>query len=388
MMKLTSVPLSAGIVAIALFWVTVAVNLEVPLYKAYAQAADFGDGQTAIVFAAYVVGLLTVLLIFGGISDRIGCKAAILSGLLIATLATGLMIVSPIIQTLLLVRILQGIGVGLSLGSGTVWLAELLQNPSVAASLTGITTTLGLGSGALITSAALFFHKSMVPISYWGVCVGTIAWIALVYALPNQQSNPADAFVKLPYFPSGTTIHRLAILSAWSITGVIIAILPTELAHHQLTNWTGLMVFLSIAAGTLVQPLARCWHPIRSLRLGCYLLTVACILLVSGITFANVILILTGSAIAGMSCFGFTYLGGLEAVAQTGKQYRARTVSGYFLFAYVGLGLPPILLGFLADQIGALRVLVGFGLAQIAINAFLELQLKQKIRNDTCRVRR
>ncbi len=90
--------LSAFTIAISLFLVTAAVNLEVPLYRSYAQAAGYGNGLTAIVFAAYVAGLLPILICFGGISDRLGRKLVILLGLLSAALATMSMIISPNIK--------------------------------------------------------------------------------------------------------------------------------------------------------------------------------------------------------------------------------------------------------------------------------------------------
>lgn len=94
-------------ISAALFLVTAAVNLEVPLYQTYAEVAGFGNGLTAIVFAAYVAGLLPVLLLLGGLSDRLGRKPVLLEGLLSASLATALMILSPNMQTLPLTRLSQ-----------------------------------------------------------------------------------------------------------------------------------------------------------------------------------------------------------------------------------------------------------------------------------------
>src|SRR4028118_965770 len=101
------------IVATALFLITHAANLQVPLYGTYAQLAGYGSGLTAIAFSTYVAGLLPTLILLGGISDRIGRKTVILASLLSALLATFLMIVHPTIYTLLATRVLQGIAVGL-----------------------------------------------------------------------------------------------------------------------------------------------------------------------------------------------------------------------------------------------------------------------------------
>jgi len=103
----------ALIVAIAIFLITHASNLQVPLYNTYAQIAGFGSGISAVAFSTYVAGLLPTLILFGGISDRIGRKTTILTSLLSISLATSLMIVYPTIYTLFVTRVFQGIAVGL-----------------------------------------------------------------------------------------------------------------------------------------------------------------------------------------------------------------------------------------------------------------------------------
>lgn len=53
-------------VLLGLFMITTAVNLQVPLYTLYAEQAGYGKAATALVFAAYVFGLIPVLLFLGG----------------------------------------------------------------------------------------------------------------------------------------------------------------------------------------------------------------------------------------------------------------------------------------------------------------------------------
>lgn len=357
--------MSVMTIAAALFLVTAAVNLEVPLYRTYAQAAGFGNGLTAIVFAAYVAGLLPVLTLLGGVSDRLGRKPVLLAGLLSATLATALMILSPNMQTLLLTRLLQGVGVGLSVGTGTAYLTEISKiSPSRAAIYVTVTTSLGFGGGALLTSGALLAHQTLVPVSYWIVLLLTLGCIALVLRLPYLPSI-GGALVRLPYFPPGTLSAGLAIALAWAVTGMVIAIVPTQLAQHQLTVWTGLALFLVNGTGVLVQPIARRLSAKQSLSIGFCLLPLGYGLLVLGAWLGVLALVLAGAAVAGSACYGFTYLGGLAAVSQAGGVQRARAVSGYFLFAYLGFGLPSILIGFLADRLGVMNALVGFGIVLV-----------------------
>jgi MFS family permease len=371
-------PIEVFVVAASLFLVTVAVNLEVPLYRTYAQAAGYGNGLTAVVFAAYVAGLLPVLILLGGISDRLGRKPIILLGLVSAILATLLITVRPNIHMLFITRVLQGVGVGLSVGAGTAYLAEILglpHGPSRAAYYTSLTTALGFGSGALLTNAALLYRSSLVPISYWGVLALMLLCIVFMIRLPESRNRTITPLLRLPHFPNGTVRFGLAIAVAWSVTGLVISMISVELARHQLTVWIGPALFLAIGIGTFFQPLARNLNPDRSVLIGFVLITLGYTFLVIGVWFSMISLILIGSVIAGSACYGFTYLGGLAAVTKAAGEERARAVSGYFLLAYLGFSLPSVLIGFLADLVGVKIALVVFGIIIIAANALLGFQL-------------
>lgn len=168
----------------------------------------------------------------------------------------------------------------------------------------------------------------------------------------------------------------MAIALAWAVTGLVIAIVPAQLAQHQLAAWAGLALFLVNGTGALVQPLARRFEAKNSIRIGLILLSLGYILLVFGAGFGILFLVLAGSAIAGAACYGFTYLGGLAQVIKAGGEQRASAVSGYFLFAYLGFGLPSILIGFIADWVGVMNALIGFGAVIITLNSVLAWKMK------------
>jgi sugar phosphate permease len=362
-------------VAAALFLITGAVNLQIPLYQTYAAAAGFGNGPTALAFAAYVAGLLPVLIFLGGSSDRLGRKPILLAGLGCAALATAAMIAQPTIAVLFVARLLQGVGVGLGVGAGTAYLAELLPGatgPARAAALVAVTTSLGFGGGALLTTAVLALQgaQPLIPVSYPLHLLAAIACFAVALGLPSLPAR-GGALVRPPHFPPGTIPIGLSIAVAWSVTGIVIAIVPAQLARFGLGAWAGLALFLVNGTGALCQPLARRLTASRALGHGYSLLSLGYLLLLLGAWRGLLPLVLLGAAIAGSACYGFTYLGGLAAIAQTAAADRARAVSGYFLCAYLGFGLPSIALGFLADRTGVSAALAAFGAVVLAANAAL-----------------
>ncbi|WP_414570442.1 MFS transporter [Nostoc sp. CCY 9925] len=362
----------ALIVATAIFLITHAGNLQVPLYNTYAQIAGFGSGISAVAFSTYVAGLLPTLILLGGISDRIGRKTTILASLLSASLATLLMIVYPTIYTLFVTRIFQGIAVGLITGTGTAYLSVLMPRSSaIVATYVSLTTSLGFSSGALFTNAALFYNNSLVPLSYWVIFILTLGCIGFAIAFLPEQPVSKSQLIRLPIFPDGTIPAGLAIALAWSLAGIVSIILPAQLVQYNLPNWSGPILFIFVIAGVLFQPLARKLKGTRSLQLGCILLVLGYIVFTFGAWLGILGLVLTGVALAGTACYGFTYLGGLAEVVRLSDSQSARAVSGYFVCAYLGYGLPVIFIGFFADRIGILNALLGFGAILFVSNILL-----------------
>ncbi|MGV2830277.1 hypothetical protein [Myxosarcina sp. GI1(2024)] len=92
----------------------------------------------------------------------------------------------------------------------------------------------------------------------------------------------------------------------------------------------------------------------RSLQLGSILLIIGYLTFTCGAWLNILTLVLVGVAIAGMACYGFTYLGGLAQVVKIAGSQSARVTSGYFVYAYLGYGLPVIAIGFLSENLGVI----------------------------------
>jgi MFS family permease len=343
--------------------------------------AGFGSGISAIAFSTYIAGLLPTLVLLGGASDRIGRKTVIFTSLLLACVATFLMIVQPNIYTLFVARVLQGIGVAFMTGTGTAYLSTLMpQNAKKVAAYVSLTTALGFSSGALFTNIALFYHHSLVPFSYWVVFILLLGCIGLTISIP-EQATTSSALIRLPTFSMDAVWAGLAIALAWSLAGIVGVILPTQLARYGLPNWAGLMLFIITIAGVMFQPFARRLEARRSLQIGAVLLVAGYFSFIYGAWLGHLGLVLAGVAIAGTASYGFTYLGGLTEVVQMSGTQSAPFTSGYFVCAYLGYGIPVILIGFLSDKFGVMYTLFGFGAVLLVCNALLFVRY-QRIANQ------
>lgn len=373
---------SALIISAAIFLIAHSANLQVPLYGTYAQLAGYGSGISAVAFATYIAGLLPTLILLGGISDRLGRKKTILASLLLATIATFLVVPYPNIYALFVTRVLQGIAIGLITGTGTAYLSALMPQKSASvAAIVSLTTALGFSSGALFTNAVLLYQDSLVPVSYWVIFCSLLGCIGLSIKLPEQPTFK-EKLIRLPSFPKGTISAGIAIALAWSLAGIVGIILPEQLQQYGLPNWSGPMLFIFVISGVLIQSLARKLEARRSLQLGSILLVIGYLIFTCGAWLNVLALVIAGVAIAGTACYGFTYLGGLAQVVKIGGSQSARVTSGYFVCAYLGYGLPVVAIGFLSENLGVINTLFGFGTILTISNILLFTQ-HQRIENTS-----
>ncbi|MDG9883165.1 MFS transporter [Pseudomonas sp. GD04058] len=354
---------ASTILAFALCLVTFAVNLQAPLYTAYAALSGQGAAATAVAFSGYVIGVLPVLLLLGGLADRVGHKRLILAALALSMLATVLMLLAPGLAQLAMARTLLGVGTALASATGTAYMCELMQDGDARAAANRVTasTSLGFGLGAAVTSLFLLWGPTLAPGSFpLHLALAALAFVA-VLGLPDPVQRRQSALLRLPFYPQGSLAYGLAILLAWACVGLVIALMPSILARHHLGNWSGLSTFCVISCGLLLQPLARRMASARSTLLGLLILPCSYALLAWGADAGVLAAVLLGAIGASSACYGFIYLGGLSAVNTLAGTEKTRASAGFFLLAYLGFSLPVIFTGMLADHFGAGTALALFG---------------------------
>tara|TARA_R110002049_G_scaffold307712_1_gene509014 strand:- start:2256 stop:3377 length:1122 start_codon:yes stop_codon:yes gene_type:complete len=361
--------------------VTFAVNLQAPLYNAYASESDVGTTAVTVAFAAYVGGLMPTLLLLGGLSDRIGRRIPIALALILGALATALLVQSPSWTSLVVARFLLGIGTGLATTAGTAYMTEILgaDRAKSAALIVTSATSLGFGGGALATGVSLAVQgPGLLPASYIALFVAAPVLAVIALGLPRIDKPKQVSLVRLPVFPAGTWVFGAAMALAWSTTGMTIAVVPLELAANDLGGWTGLVIFLAIFVGFLCQPFARRMTNERALALGFVLIPLGFLVLLAGVWMKILAFVLIGTCITSTASYGFTYLASLAEVSLRAPDDRARATAGLFVYAYFGFSLPVIASGALADMLGLLSAMVIFGLVQITVTAMIVMLWKNR----------
>ena len=353
--------------AFALCVITTSVNIQGPLYAIYAKNDGYGVLATTVAFSFYVLGVIPVLLAFGGLSDRIGRRKTILISLGLSIAATALMMFYPYTRALAVARLLLGVGTALMAATATAYMIELIGSSDTGRATTWVTasTTIGFGLGPALTTVSLLLYETQHPASFFFLLISAFLSIFLVWRLPEtapKRSNTLKLMLKLPYFNREVIWYGGGILICWATTGLVLSIIPSVLATHGLAKYAGISSMLAISCGLLFQPIARKLDPQVSCKLGILILLPAYALLAWGALYANLPVILLAAFLASSSCYGFVYLGGLSGVTQSADTEQARASAGYFLMAYMGFSVPVIFTGLIVDQYGAAIAFYAFGL--------------------------
>src|SRR5690349_24468527 len=146
-----------------------------PLYVLYEDAFGFSKLMLTLVYAVYVVGNLTALLFFGRLSDQIGRRATALPALAILTAGALTFTFARGTPELFIGRILIGLGVGISAGTGTAWLTELIGGTDKARA-----TSLATGSNFLGIALAPLIAGVLADIAPHPLQLPFLAYLAVV----------------------------------------------------------------------------------------------------------------------------------------------------------------------------------------------------------------
>ncbi|MDI9880844.1 MFS transporter [Flectobacillus longus] len=370
-------------ISYALLLITLAVNVSMPLFRVYAQNEGLNNGQTALVLASYIVGMLPCYIFLGGVSDKIGRKKIMIVSVLFSLLSTTVITFYPEVYALVIARFCQGIALGLSMGTGTAYLTEILNlkqekhAATQAANMASFSTAIGFSGGALTTTLLIIHEFTLVPLSY-PILIGlTIIGLLLMLFLPDLPPIGGKV-MRLPFFPENSLPVNIGIGVCWAVTGIVIAIIPGQLAAIGLTSYAGFCLVLVNWTGAFLQPFIRNYNPKKSVQIGYLLIPLGFGLVILGCHLSTLFIILIGASIIGMAAYGFSYLGGLAIISNIGGEQRARAIAGFMFVGYIGFGIPAIFLGYLSDALGIVRALVIFEAIIVLIGLYFIPKVKYK----------
>ncbi len=371
-------PAAFWLIAYAFAVTMLGTTLPTPLYVIYQAQWHFRTSLITLIFATYAVGVLAALLAAGRSSDQVGRRPVLAAaiGLSIASAVT--FIFAPDVGWLFLGRLLSGLSAGLITGTATAALTEMARPGSGRrASLVSTTANqAGLGLGPLLAGLLAQYapHPTVLP---YLVQLGLVAVAGLgLLVLPETVSERSALSLRfrglgIPEIGRAEFIAAgVAGFAAFSLLGLFSALVPTFLVGvlHDTSHATaGTVVFLVSAVGACTQ-LAGARLPSRPVMLaGLAVFLAALALIVAGLSAASMPLFLAGTVVSGVAV-GAVFMGSLAAANRLAPaENRSQVISTYFVFAYVGLTVPVIAVGFGAQAFGDFRATLACAIALAVI---------------------
>jgi MFS family permease len=353
-------------------------TLPTPLYVIYQAEWHFSTSLITLIYASYAAAVLAALLFAGRSSDQVGRRPvlAVSIGLSIASAVT--FILAPNVGWLFVGRLLSGLSAGLITGAATAALTESARPGSGrrASLVSSAVNTGGLGLGPLLAGLLAQYAPQPTVLPYL-VQLGLVAVAGLgLLAVPETVSKRSALSLRFHGFGipevgrSEFIAAGFAGFAAFSLLGLFSALVPTFLVsvlHDSSHALAGTVVFLVFAVSVCTQ-LAGSRLPSRPVILaGLAVFLAALALIVAGLSAASLPLFLAGTVVSGVAV-GAVFMGSLAVANRLAPaETRGQVISTYFVFAYVGLTVPVIAVGFGAQAFGDFRATLACAIALAVI---------------------
>lgn len=352
-----------------------------PLYIIYQQQFGFSQITLTLIYAVYVIGNLTALLLFGRLSDEIGRRRAAVSAIGAAIVSTMIFLFASSTGALYVARILSGFAIGVGAGTATAWLAELIgeKDKSRATTIATSANFVGLGGGALVAGLLAEYAPWPLHLSFVIYLLVLLAVGILVSLTSETVQHPIRGLRQIsmqPRFgvPGAVRMQFIAPavtgFGAMALVGFYAALVPSILAEqlHETNHAIAGALFFELAAvvaGSIVVTRHLSSRTAMLWALGLMLPSLALVVLAQ--VAGSMLVMIIATAACGVSA-GLGYRGSLQVVNQIAPEdRRAEVVSSYFVCAFSGNALPVIGIGVMSGWTGPIIASLIFALV---ISAF------------------
>jgi MFS family permease len=371
-------------------------TLPTPLYSTYQQEWGFSELMITVIFAIYALGVIAALLLFGRLSDQIGRRRALLPGLGLSALSAIAFLLAQGLGLLVVGRILSGLSAGIFTGTATATLLDL-AGPRGRGRATLVATMVnmgGLAAGPLLAGLLAAFVGSPLRLAYWVDLALLIPAVALVWAMPETvvarrsvrlrpQRLRIPAEVRPVFVPAA-----LALFAGFAVLGLFTAVAPGFLG--QILNIhspaaIGVIVASVFASSIAGQTLLQRAVGSRALPAGCLALAIGMVLVAIALVVESLPVLIAGGVVAGLG-HGLSFRAGLTAVNEASPpEHRAEVASSFFVVAYVGISVPVLGVGLLAEltNLRAAGLVFAAAVALLAMSVPYLLARESGVRGDS-----
>jgi len=360
-------------VAVLLVLMLAASGVPSPLYRVYAEEFGFGPGVLTTIFAIYAFALLGSLLVVGGLSDHVGRRPVIASGLALEAVAMALFWAADGVGWLLVARVVQGLATGVLTSALGAWLLDLQRRdkplgPFINSAAPGIGLSVGaFGAGLLV---------QLVPSpTDWVFGVLTVVFVlaapGVLLLLPETSPRVPGARSSLrprvevarPQRPA-FLLALPVVVAAWALGGLYASLGPSLVADvFGVDNHIagGLLILALNGTGVFGSLAVRTVAPQKALVGGALTFVVGVVGTVTAVLTGSLVLLFVAAVVTGFA-FGAAFFGAIAMVTDgVAPGHRAGLLAAVFVVGYLAFSLPAIAAGLAVPAIGLARATEIYG---------------------------
>ena len=373
-----------------------------PLYVLYQRRDHFSTFMVTVVFAVYAVGVVISLLLAGHVSDTMGRKRVLIPAIALELVSAAAFLAWPDLPSLIVARLINGLGVGLISATATAHLHELhsRHRPQAGPARFELVSTAvnigGLAVGPLLSGFLAQYVTQPLRVPY------AVFLVLLVLALAAVTLAPETVEVRLDrpaWRPQRIRAHGAAdryliavagAFSTFAIFGLFTSVAPGFVAgtmHHPSRALAGTIVFIVFGGAALSQMGAGLIRQAARVPAGLALQAVGLVLVAVGMGTANLAPFLIGGGLAGVGggILFKTAIGSVAAMAA--PELRGEALAGLFTISYAGMIISAVGVGIATQYIAATTALYWFTGLALALLAAIGVLLARTSRRGAANSR-
>jgi MFS family permease len=375
------------------FWATAAIGFLAfaantaasPLYRVYRVQYGFSATTLTLLFAVYIAVLLLTLLFFGSVSDFVGRRPVMLTGLAAGAAACVLFSIAHTLVLLFGARALQGVAVGLISGTASAALLDLRPEGRAAPVVSSAAPTGGQALGAIGASALAQYAVAPTHLVWWLLLAAFVIGTVAVLAIPEPGTvrivvaSSLRPHVSVPRRARGAFAAAVpGLVGVWALGGFYVSLGPSlaaELLDSENLLWGGILIFLLTGLGATASILLAKRSPSGVLLGGCLALIVGALVTLASIEMDTPAALFVGTAVAGLG-FGAAFMGAYRVtIALAPADDRAGLIAAIYIVSYLATGIPVVVGGIATSHYGLHETALVYlaAVAALALGAVIPL---------------
>lgn len=234
-------------------------TMPTALYPTLQNEYGLSTAASTQLFAIYAVVVLSVLCVFGSLSDAIGRRPVMVLGLLASAASGILYAVAADAPLLFIARILSGVCAGLVTGTATAYLTDLVSSASRGASISSVANMVGLGSGPAFAAFLTFFIPSIPMVAFIVHAALSAICVPLLMMIPDTVTSRGRGLkLSLPIIPrfalrdyclGGLMTLGFAVMGGCTAMTSILVVRAFGITDLRLLGLIGSLIFLATTVG-------------------------------------------------------------------------------------------------------------------------------------------